>query len=71
MLDGIFLFVAIALVLYAFYKWATINNDFFKKRNLKYLTPKFLFGNTGGLFFNQYSGAEFCDMMYEAFPNEA
>lgn len=70
MLEGLLICVAIALVLYAFYKWATINNDFFEKHNLKSLKPKFLFGNTGGVFFNQYSGAEFCDMMYDAFPNE-
>lgn len=71
MLDGIVLLVAIALISYVIYKWATANNDFFEKRNLKYLKPKFLLGNTGGIFLNQYSGADFCDMMYKPFPNES
>lgn len=70
MLGESLLFVAISLIAYAFYKWATVNNDFFEKRNVKYLKPNFLVGNTGGLFFNRYRAPEFAQKMYNAFPNE-
>lgn len=70
MIDGTLLLAAICLASYAFYKWATSNNDFFEKRNVEFMKPRFLFGNTGGLFFNKYDATEFADKIYKAFPNE-
>lgn len=55
---------------YAFYKWATINNNYFEKRNLKHLKPNFLFGNTIGLFMNRYRPADYINSIYNRFPNE-
>ncbi|XP_055306358.1 uncharacterized protein LOC129570685 [Sitodiplosis mosellana] len=71
MIGEILLFAAISLISYAFYKWATINNDFFERRNIKYLKPRFLVGNTGGLFFNKYTAAAFSQKLYQAFPDES
>lgn len=71
MFGELFLLAAISLILYAFYKWATINNDYFKQRNVKYLKPKFLIGNNGGIYINKYTAAEFSDKLYNAFPNES
>lgn len=71
MFDGWQLVVAFALIVYTFYKWATINNNIFKKQNIKFIKPKFLFGNTGGLFSNQYTAIEFAQKLYNSFPNES
>lgn len=59
-------------VSYAFYKWATMNNDYFKERNLKYLKPKFLVGNTLGLFLNRYEPFNYINKIYfrKEFKNE-
>lgn len=59
----------ICILSYAFYKWATINNDYFKKRNLKYKKPHFLVGNTGGKYSNKYNAAEYSEMLYKAYPD--
>lgn len=71
MIGEILLFAAISLISYAFYKWATINNDFFEHRNIKFMKPKFLVGNTGGLFFNRYTAIAFAQKLYQAFPDES
>lgn len=71
MIGEILLFAAISLISYAFYMWATINNDFFERRNIKFLKPKFLVGNTGGLFFNKYTATAFVQKLYQAFPDES
>lgn len=70
MLDVLLLIAAISLLAVAFYKWATLNNDYFAKRNLKYMKPKFLVGNTGGLFFSRYTATEFYQKLYQAFPDD-
>lgn len=70
MLAGILLIIAISLLLFALYKWIVLNNDFFKIRNMKYMKPRFLFGNTGGLFINKYTASEFMQKLYQAFPDE-
>lgn len=71
MLAELLLSTGLALFAYAFYKWATIQNDFFQKRNVKFLKPKFLIGNTGGMFSNQYTATEFAHMLYNSFPSES
>lgn len=62
--------IIIGIVSYAFYKWATFNNDYFAKRNIKFCKPRFLIGNVLGLFFKRYIPADFSDMIYYQFPNE-
>lgn len=57
--------IAISLLSFAFYKWATLNNDYFKKRNIEYMKPRFLFGNTGGQFIKKYTVAEFMQKLYQ------
>lgn len=71
MFGELLLYVAISLIAYAFYKWATINYDYFEKRKIKYLKPKFLVGNTGGFFLNKYTASEFSLKLYKAFPEES
>lgn len=68
--ESIFYILISVTVCYAFYKWATINNNYFEKRNLKHLKPKFLFGNTIGLFMNRYRPADFVNSIYYRFPKE-
>lgn len=70
MLGEVVLFAALSLIAYAFYKWATLNNDYFEKRNLKHMKPNFLIGNTAGLFFNKYTAVTFAQRLYQAFPDE-
>lgn len=70
MIGAVLLLLAISLISYAFYKWATLHNDYFKRQNLKYLKPSFYVGNTGGTFVNKYTPAEFSDMIFQAFPDE-
>lgn len=70
MFGELLLILSFSLILYAFYKWATINNDYFERRNIKYMKPKFLVGNTGGAYVKKYTGAEYATRLYQAFPNE-
>lgn len=58
------------ILLYAFYKWATLNNNYFDIRNIKHLEPKFLIGNATGLFFKRYAPRDFMEMLYYRFPKE-
>lgn len=69
MLAGFLVFVAISLISFLFYKWATQNNDYFERRNVKYLKPTFLIGNIGGMFIR--TATEFAQTMYQAFPDES
>lgn len=62
--------IAIVSLAYTLYKWVTFNNDFFEKRNIKYMKPTFFFGNFGGVFLKKYSAADFGQKMYTAFANE-
>lgn len=70
MLGELLFVAATSLFALAFYIWATLNNDYFLKRNLKFLKPKFLVGNTGGLFLNKYTATGFAQKLYQAFPDE-
>ena len=63
--------VAIALISYAFYKWATLNYDYFERRNVKYLKPMFLLGSTGDVILNKCTVVEFTQKLYQTFPNES
>lgn len=59
-----------ALFAYIFYKWATINKNFFTKRQIKSLKPTFLFGNTADVFAGCNHFHQFIDQVYYAFPKE-
>ena len=63
-------FVGGLVLIYAFYKWATVNKDYFSKRHMKQLDPTFLVGNTFGLFAKRYVPTYFIDSIYYRFPNE-
>lgn len=71
MLDEVPLFAAVCIFSYIFYKWAILNHDYFKKRNLKFMKPHFLVGNTGGMFTNKYTATDFSQMLYRAFPDDS
>lgn len=64
------LLIGIALVLFSFYKWARLNENYWIARNVKSLKPYFLVGNTGGFWLNRYTINDFVIMMYNKFPNE-
>lgn len=70
MIGVLLLLTAVSLIVYAFYKWATLSNDYFEQRNIKYLKPYFLMGNTGGALMNRYTPGEFSKMLFNAFPAE-
>lgn len=70
MIAGVLFLVGFALALYCFYKWATRNYDYFERNGIAALKPKFLIGNTGGLYANRYTPQEFSDYLYTAFPKE-
>lgn len=70
MIAEILLTTGLGLILYAFYKWATQNNDFFIKRGIKQMTPTFLFGNSGAFFSGKCDATEFAMNIYNACPNE-
>lgn len=70
MIAEVLLTTGIGLILYAFYKYATQNNDFFTKRGLKQMKPTFIFGNSGSFITQKYTAPEYSQHLYEAFPNE-
>lgn len=70
MIGALLLIAAVFLIAFAFYKWATVNNDYFEKRNIRFEKPTFFFGNSGGAYANKYTAPELGDKIYNAFPNE-
>lgn len=70
MIAEILLTIGVALILYAFYKWGTRHNDYFKKRGIKQMAPTFLVGNTSGFIMSSQSPPEYAMQFYNAFPNE-
>lgn len=70
MSDGLLFVIVILTAIYAFYKWATANDKYFEQRNVKFVKPTFLIGNTGDLFFNRCSAAEYSKNIYNQFTDE-
>lgn len=70
MVEPILILVVLVLAGLAFYKWATLNKNYFVDQNVPHLKPYFLVGNTGGLFSNQYSPKDFATYIYQAMPTE-
>lgn len=62
--------LGIALIAYGIYKWITLNDDYFENKNVVYLRPTFLLGNTGRFFMKQVRTNEFYQNLYNSFPNE-
>lgn len=71
MFGELLLIIAFILLFYAFYKWATQYNDFFEKRHIKHMTPKFFTGNAGEFFFNKVTAIDFAQKLYQSFPGES
>lgn len=70
MLSELLLVTGVTLILYAFYKWVTQNNDYFEKRGIKSPKPVFLLGNTSAMLTSSMNAAEFATQLYNAFPHE-
>lgn len=61
--------VLIGAIAFALYKWATVNNDYFKRRDVKSMKPKLLLGNSDFMF-RKMSRVEVANNFYNEFPNE-
>ncbi len=70
MFDVLLILVSISLFGYAFFKWATKNDNYFKDRNLAYMKPQFLFGNMGAFMMKRQTAKEFSDSLYNAHPTK-
>lgn len=71
MISELVLLTAVVLILYSFYKWITLNDNYFQRQNVKHLKPRFLVGNTAGMYFNKIDPVEFGLQLYNAFPDES
>lgn len=62
----------ISAVIFAIYKYLRRNDDFFKKRGVKYAEPTLLFGNMFGLFTSESksNGLSVFQELYNKFRNE-
>lgn len=69
---GEFLLYAVILVIpFIFYKWFTLNYDYFEKRKVEYMKPRASFRMSAGLFFNRYNAVDHAKLLYEAFPEKS
>lgn len=57
-------------IIYLFYKWATINDDYFKRRGVKSMKPSLLLANSKSLFLSNQSAADMTKNVNEEFPGE-
>lgn len=69
-MEIILLVIGIGLILYGIYKWGTQSYNYWELRNIKFLKPTFLFGNTFGIMTNQYAMIDYVNFLYSSFPNE-
>lgn len=70
MIDLLLLGAGLALIAYAFYKWATLNNDYFAVHmpGVPFLKPQFLLGTTGSMLFGVHHMDTWCKWMYNSLP---
>lgn len=61
---------ALAAVLYLIYKLVTANNDYFEKKGIPYMKPKFLVGSRSDLLLRNKSMPQVIQEWYEAFPHD-
>jgi cytochrome P450 family 9 len=59
-----------AVAVFLFYKWATSENDYFRKRGIPFNKPLFLVGSRLGLLLKNSTIFEFIDEIYNEFKNE-
>lgn len=71
MISELVLSTALCLLSWAFYKWATANNRYFERRNVKYMKPTFFIGNSADIISAKYTATEYTKKIYESFPDEA
>lgn len=69
-MDWLLVSVSLGLAAWAFYKWATANNDYFAVRNVPFIKPTFFLGTTGPFLLKKYRSNEFADILYKTFPSE-
>lgn len=60
----------ISAVIFVIYKYLRRNDDFFKKRGVKYEEPTLLFGNMFELFTSNSNGLAVFQKLYKKFQNE-
>lgn len=70
MVDLLLLLLVIGLIGYAVYKCGTMNEDYFTKRGLNYMKPKFLIGNMTEFFLGKYSMYDFVCNVYSKCPQD-
>lgn len=70
MIDLVLLFTAVGLIIYSFYKYVTRNNDYFKKRGIPFIKPKFLIGSSAEFFFKKITLSELMRRLYNSYPSE-
>ena len=69
MIGDIVFWIGIILIVYAFYKWLTIHQDYFQIRNIPFWKLKYFFGNNiGFMILRGYPMSEFLSMLYAANP---
>lgn len=61
---------ALVFLAYAFYKWATLKNNYFRHRNVKYVKPTFLIGSSATNFSKNMTAPEYAQALYDQFPDE-
>lgn len=70
MSGALFLLATITSLAFAFYKWATLHNNFFRQRNVKFAQPTFLLGSSATNFSKEISATDYARLLYDAFPDE-
>lgn len=69
-MELLLLAVGIGLIAYAFYKWATLNNDYFTVNypTLPIAAPTFLIGSSGGMMMGLHHMDTWCRWLYNIHP---
>lgn len=71
MFGDLIFWIGISMILYAFCKWATAKFDYFEKRGVSYLRPKFFVGNNiGFMMVAKRTMNEFIEMIYGENPGK-
>lgn len=64
------IFFTLCATIYNLVKWATKNQNYFRKKNVKSLKPWPIIGNTGMMLFRRLSPPEFIQNLYNKHPEE-
>lgn len=62
--------ILITISIRLFIKWANQHHKYFAERKIAFMKPRFLVGNTFGLFVKKYRPHEYMTQLYNRFPNE-